>query len=64
MKGVLSGLMGGKHAGEKGDGEDEMEEAEEDDASIDAMGALLDAMKAGDKSAALEAFRALQLAED
>ncbi|MCH9836727.1 hypothetical protein K0U83_13755 [bacterium] len=66
MKGVLSGLMGGKHAGEKLESDSEqsaMEEAETDDASIDAMGAYMDAMKSGDKAAALEAYRALQLAE-
>ena len=68
LKGVLVGLMGkgDKHAGEESEPSSEqsdMEEAEQDDASIDAVGSLMDALKSGDKAAALEAFRALMLAE-
>ncbi len=42
---------------------DEEPEAEEDDASVEAMRAYMAALKGDDAAAALEAFRTLQLAE-
>ena len=42
---------------------DEEPEAEEEDASVEAMRAYMSALKGDDAAAALEAFRTLQLAE-
>ena len=59
MKGLLIGI-----GAPKGEDEEEGEELEGDDeASLDAMGSLMDAVSSGDKKGALAAFRTLLLAE-
>lgn len=60
-EGLLAGFGKPKKAGPEV--EEDVAEATDENASIEAMGAFVEAVKSGDKGAALEAWRTLQLAE-